>query len=52
MMDKSVSGFDIGTSKAVGSFFSSIRQKHSNEQVNFHSSEKMKGEEFIEHLIR
>ena len=46
------SGFDIGQQKAVGSFFSSLRQKAKGDSVNYYDSERMKGDEFVKRLMK
>lgn len=50
-LKKSYAGFDIGQSVATGDFFSSMRQKSSGEESNFHNTENMKGKAFVERLI-
>lgn len=50
-MRKSMSGFDIGVNKSVGSFFSSKRQEANGEMINFFDTEKMNGREYIEKLV-
>ena len=51
-MRKSYSGFDIGQNKSVGAFFSGVRQQSQGETVNFHDTERMKGKEFVDKLIK
>ena len=50
-MKKSVSGFDIGQTPAVGSFFSGVRQRAQGEEVNFTNTEEMRGKDYVEKLI-
>ena len=50
-MQKSQSGFDIEQNKAIGSFFSTIRQKYQGEKPNFYDTETMRGHEFVKKLI-
>lgn len=51
-MRKSQSGFDIGANKAVGSFFSSLRQQANGETTNFFDTETMNGREYVKKLVR
>ena len=54
-MNQSASGFDIGLTKAVGSFYSVNRQMQTAgdeaKGTNFLASEDMKGRKYIKHLI-
>ena len=51
-LKKSSSGFDIGVSKAVGSFFSVERQKSmTGKEPNFLSAHNIDGKIFVDKLI-
>ena len=52
LAQKSVSGFDVGVNKAVGAFYSSMRQEANGEKTNFYDTGHMKGRDFVQKLIK